>query len=185
MTLYAPGGDDVVAAASYWHCTYSPHGTGHALIFWQAADATNTPAFGSGIYTDNMALARMLAETLTQFFPEFQAIPVTALPYLPAQCQHTSESPQRYSVTCTTVQTSLLIEWIDPLDCKQICWPQFPAGPHAYDLTTVICPCRQAAITLDGVLLSGEVRTSESNGWPTSSAFLAFAETWVGPVGSS
>src|SRR3954452_24081221 len=70
----------------------------------------------------------------------------------------------------------------EPLDHKQICWPQFPAGPQAFDLTTVICPCRYATITLNGAPLLGEVQTSEANGWPASSAFLAFAETWVGPV---
>jgi hypothetical protein len=181
MTLYAPASDRVVAAASYWHCTYSPYGTGHALIFWQAPDAGIAP-LSSGIYTDNLPLARMLAETLTQFFPEFRAIPVAALPYLQARCEHASDGAQRYSVSCTTAQTSLLLEWADPLDHKQICWPQFPAGPQAFDLTTVICPCRQATITLNGAPLLGEVRTSEASGWPASSAFLAFAETWVGPV---
>ncbi|MEP7190210.1 MAG: hypothetical protein ABI901_13545, partial [Roseiflexaceae bacterium] len=127
----------------------------------------------------------MLADTLTQFFPEFQAIPVTTLPYLLAQCRHESDGAQRYTVSCITAQTSLRLEWSDPLDHKQVCWPQFPAGSQAFDLTTVICPCRRATITLNGAALLGAVHTSEANGWPASSAFLAFAETWVGPVASS
>jgi hypothetical protein len=185
ITLYAPASDRVVAAASYWHCTYSRYGCGHALIFWQAPpDAASAPPLSNGIYTDNLPLARMLVETLTQFFPEFRAIPVTTLPYRVAQCAHDSDGAQRYTVSCTTAHTSLRLEWKDPLDRKQVCWPQFPAGPQAFDLTTVICPCRHATIAINGAPLLGEVQTSEANGWPASSAFLAFAETWIGPVAS-
>jgi hypothetical protein len=185
VTLYAPASERVVAAASYWYCTYSAYGSGHVLIFWQAPlDAASTTPLSNGIYTDNLPLAHMLVETLTQFFPEFQAIPVTTLPYLPAQCGHASDGAQHYSVSCATAQTFLQLEWADPLDHKLICWPQFPAGTQAFDLTTVICPCRRATITLNGAPLQGEVRTSEANGRPASSAFLAFAETWVGPVAS-
>ncbi|MEO7911894.1 MAG: hypothetical protein ABIV47_19790 [Roseiflexaceae bacterium] len=180
VTLYAPNSQRIVAAASYWHCTWSAYGSGHALIFWQTPEVLS-----NGIYTDNLPLARMLAETLTQFFPEFRTIPVTRLPYLPAQCAHDSDGAQRYTVNCTTSQTSLRLEWADPLDHKQIYWPQFPAGPLFFDLTTVICPCRQATITINGAPLLGEVQTSDANGWPASSAFLAFAETWVGPVAAS
>ena len=184
MMLYAPAGERVVAAASYWHCTYSRHGSGHALIFWQAPEAAGAPPIGNGIYTDNLPLARMLVETLAQFFPEFRAIPVTTLPYLLAQCEHESDGAQRYTVSCATAQTAVRLEWADPLDHKQICWPQFPAGLQAFDLTTVICPCRRATIALNGAPLLGEVQTSETKGWPASSAFLAFAETWIGPVTS-
>jgi hypothetical protein len=182
MTLYAPATERVVAIASYWHCTYSAHGSGHALIFWQVPEPTSAQPLSSGIYTDNLPLARMLVETLTQFFSEFQAVPVTTLPYLLAQCGHISDGAQHYTVTCTTAHISLLLQWADLLDYKQISWPQFPAGAQAFDLTTVICPCRYATITINEALLLGEVRTSAADGWPTSSAFLAFAETWIGPV---
>jgi hypothetical protein len=124
----------------------------------------------------------MLVETLTQYFPEFRAVPVISLPHHPAQCQHRSDGRQRYTVTCSTAQGDVVVDWADLLDHKHLSWPQFPAGSQAYDLTTVICPCRQATITINGQPVLGEVRTSEVDGRPASSAFLAFAETWTGPV---
>jgi len=69
------------------------------------------------------------------------------------------------------------------LDRKQVIWPRFPAGKAAYDLTTVICPCRVGRIQINGEFITGEVQTAQSaEGLLASSAFLAFAETWVGPL---
>jgi hypothetical protein len=182
VTLYAPASDQVIAVVSYWHCTYSSHGSGHALVFWhnQPLDGPG-PALGSAVFTDNPPLAEMLVDTLTQYFPEFRDIPVGSLPHLPAQCQQHSDGLRCYTVTCSAPQRSVRVEWADMLDHKHLSWPQFPAGPRTYDLTTVICPCRHATITVNGQLILGEVQTAEVEGRPTSSAFLAFAETWIGP----
>lgn len=66
LTLHVPGTEQIVATASYWHCTDSPWGVGHALVLWLA---TNTPAIGhGGVFTNNLGLARVLVENLTQYF---------------------------------------------------------------------------------------------------------------------
>ena len=51
------------------------------------------------------------------------------------------------------------------------------SGPERFDITTVICPCRDGAIIVNGRQLPGEVRVPEDP--MASSAFLAFSETWV------
>jgi hypothetical protein len=183
ITLYAPATDRVVAVVSYWHCTYSPLGSGHALALWQHQPLEQQAGMpSSAVFTDNAPLARMLVDTLTQYFPEFHDVPVASLPHLPAQCQHRSDGLERYTVICNTSYGDVQVEWADLLDHKHLSWPQFPAGSHTYDLTTVICPCRHATIAIDGQRVPGEVRTDEVEGRPTSSAFLAFAETWIGPM---
>jgi hypothetical protein len=182
ITLYAPATDRVVAVVSYWHCTYSSLGSGHALVLWQHQPLEQQASMpSSAVFTDNAPLAQMLVDTLTQYFPEFRDVPVASLPHLPARCQHSSDGLERYTVICNTSQGDVQIEWADLLDHKHLSWPQFPAGQQTYDLTTVICPCRHATIAIDGQLVPGEVRTAEVEGRPTSSAFLAFAETWIGP----
>jgi hypothetical protein len=52
------------------------------------------------------------------------------------------------------------------------------SGPIPYDVSAVICPCADAAITVNGRPLAGEVR--RPIGESASSAFLAFSETWAG-----
>jgi hypothetical protein len=183
MTLYLPGTEQVTAAVSYWHCTDSPWGVGQALILWVGTGmppATNVGC--GGIFTDNLDLAHALVERLTRHFPEFQELPVETLPYLPAQVEHTYDGA-RYRVNCQAPAARIELEWVEVLDRKQVIWPGFPAGKAAYDLTTVICPCRVGRIQINGEFIAGDVQTAQSaEGLFASSAFLAFAETWVGPL---
>lgn len=183
MTLYVPGTEQVVAVVSYWHCTDSPWGIGHALILWIAKGTSAAPSIGhGGIFTDNRDLAQILVENLTQHFPEFQDVPVETLAYVDAPCEHTYDGIS-YRAVCRTPEAQVEVEWHDVLDRKQVVWPQFPAGAATYDLTTVICPCRVGHVWVNGELMEGEVKTVQAaNGFFSSTAFLAFAETWVGPL---
>ena len=182
LTLYVPGTDQIVAVASYWHCVVSPWGLGHALILWLAPGTATAKGISGGIFTDNLDLAQGLVNTLIQHFPEFQGIPLTQLNYHEAACEHTYDG-NKYQVTCKTADTRMELEWSNILDRKQVLWGQFPAGPEMYDLTTVICPCGEGQVRLDGVLINGKVQTAQTKeGAPTSSAFLAFSETWIGPL---
>lgn len=179
MTLLVPGTEQITAIASYWYCTDSLWGVGHALVLWLATDA----GFGHGsIFTDNLNLARVLVENLTQYFPEFQNIPVETLEFVNAHCEHRYNGAY-YQVLCQVPNTRVELEWIDVLDRKQIVWTKFPAGKAIYDLTTVICPCRIGHMKINGNLVEGEVKIVQgTDGLFSSTAFLAFAETWVGPL---
>jgi hypothetical protein len=180
MTLYVPGMEQAVAVASYWHCTDSPWGVGDALVLWLDTEIAPSTDVGQGyVFTDNLELAHVLVKNLTQYFGEFREVPVKTLEYADARCEHSYDGI-RYRVICQTAQTKIEVQWTDVLDRKQVIWPQFPAGKAAYDLTTVICPCRAGRIQINDILLPGEVKTAAEP--PSSTAFLAFAETWIGPL---
>ena len=183
MTLDVPGTEQVVAIASYWHCTDSPYGVGHALILWLAEGTTPASEISQGfILTDNLNLAQVLVTKLTRHFPEFQEVPIGNLAYVDAHCEHIYDGAY-YRVVCQTPKTQVKVEWGDILDRKQVIWPRFPAGDAVYDLTTVICPCRVGHIQLNGKQIEGEVSVVQAaDGKLASTAFLAFAETWVGPL---
>jgi hypothetical protein len=183
MTLYVPGTEQATAIVSYWHCTDSLLGPGHALVLWLDTKTSPRTDVGQGrIFTDNPDLAQMLVKNLTQYFPEFRDVPVEDLGYTDAHCEHVFDGTC-YRVLCRAPETQIEIEWAEVLDRKQIIWPQFPAGKAAYDLTTVICPCRVGRIQINGKLVAGEVQTvPTASGALSSTAFLAFAETWIGPV---
>ncbi|MBI3173910.1 MAG: hypothetical protein HYZ25_09335 [Chloroflexi bacterium] len=179
MTLYTPGTEQVTAIVSYWLCTDSLHGIGHALVLWLSESAELQHG---GIFTDNRALAEVLIQRLTRYFPEFQGVLIDELAYIEAECGHTYDG-ERYLATCQSSETRVEAEWRNVLDRKQIVWPHFPAGEVAYDLTTVICPCGVGRIRLNGKEIEGEIQVAQSaEGRSLSSAFLAFAETWIGPV---
>lgn len=180
MTLFAPETEEALAVASYWHCTDSPMGVGHALILWLRDE--NTAIGHGGIFTDNLKLAEILVKKLTQYFPEFENVPTLSLEFMQAHCAHTYDGTS-YRVTSKMPAAQLELKWSEPLDRKQILWPGFPAGEEAYDLSTVIRPCKIGGIQINGKGMEGEVKvTKNADGIFSSSAFLAFAEAWVGPV---
>ncbi|HSK89193.1 MAG TPA: hypothetical protein VK880_12585 [Anaerolineales bacterium] len=181
MSLYLSETEQLAAVASYWYCTDSPWGVGHALVLWLGK--TSSAGIGQGgVFTDNLRLAQILVKDLTQHFPEFLDIPVSALAYVAAHCEHTYDGAC-YRVMCQTPETKIEIEWSEVLDRKQVIWPQFPAGKTVYDLTTVICPCQDGGIQINGKLMPGKIKTTQTaTGAPSSTAFLAFAETWIGPL---
>src|SRR5512147_241977 len=114
MTLYVPEKEQLAAVASYWICTDSPWGVGHALVLW--LDTTPATDIGQGgIFTDNIDLAQVLVKDLTQYFPEFQDIPVDALAYTAAHCEHAYDGAC-YRVVCQAAETNVEIEWAEILD---------------------------------------------------------------------
>jgi hypothetical protein len=180
MTLVVPGTEQLAAVASYWVCTDSPSGVGHALVLWLSSPYAKVGQ--GGIFTDNVDLAQVLVKDLTQHFPEFRDVPVNTLAYVEARCEHTYDGTC-YRVVCQTATAKVEIEWIELLDRKQVSWPQFPAGDVAFDLSTVICPCRVGRMRINGKPVNGDVQIAQTaNGTFSSTAFLAFAETWIGPL---
>jgi len=181
MTLFVPGTEQAAAVVSYWYCTDSPWGIGHALVLWLKTSTFPDDPGHSGIFTDNLELAQILVKRLTQHFPEFQDVPVGTLAYVDAHCKHNYDG-NSYRVTCQALETQIEIEWAEILDRKQIIWPNFPTGEYTHDLTTVICPCRTGHIQINAESIPGEIQTQQNaEGIFSSTAFLAFAETWVGP----
>lgn len=184
MTLYEPDTDNPIAILSYWHVTDSPYGTGNALILWlNEALLSKTIPFSGGIFSDQLPLARTLTETLTQYFPEFNDAPVTSLPYHEAQCEHAYENGKRYVVRCISGNDTISVEWIDPLDRRAISIPDFPIGDQCFDLRNVVSPCGSGILKINDQIVPGTIQTgTRADGFPSSTAFLAFAESWVGPV---
>ncbi|MFT3893560.1 MAG: hypothetical protein QM730_18175 [Anaerolineales bacterium] len=184
MTLYEPGTDHPIAILSYWHVTDSPHGIGNALILWlNKAMLSKTIQFSGGILCDHLPLAHMLTETLTQYFPEFSDVPVASLPYHEAHCEHTYENGERYVVRCVSGKDTISVEWIDPLDRRAISIPDFPIGDQCFELRNVVCPCGSGLLRINDQIVPGTIQTgTRADGFPSSTAFLAFAESWVGPV---
>jgi hypothetical protein len=183
MSLFEPETGRLLVVVSFWNVTLGPAGAGMVLIVWtsEAYDATENPRM-AGVYSDNEALARILVERLTQFFPEFRQSELTKLDYRPGVCGRTSDGESRYSVTCQSDRDRLAVTWQGFLDQKQVLYPDFPIGDLRYDLTTVICPCRQGSLAFNGVILRAVPKVEGTGPGGTSSAFVAYSETWVGPV---
>ena len=177
LTLYAPGSDRVVVAASYWRCTYSAHGEGNALIL-----CVDAPDLGTwqAIYADNAAMGRFVTDTLTQHFGDFKERGLPSVAVRPGRFFQESDSRRYHRVVCHAEDRAVELIWREVRDRQLLQVSDMALGPGHFDLSTVICPCGAATVTLDDAPVAGRVREStDEGGKPSSSAFLAFAEAWV------
>jgi hypothetical protein len=187
LSLHRPGSGELVAAASYWRCTYSAHGEGNALILWldRAAAGVGDGTLAA-IYADNAAMARSINDTLNQHFGDFQNKGFASVQPEAARFFQESDSRRYHRVVAHAAEHSIELVWRDVRDYQQMIVSEMAVGGRSFELATVICPCAEGAITIDGKPVQGEVRLTERDGRPQSSAFLAFGESWVdnGPASS-
>jgi hypothetical protein len=185
LSLFGAGGGGLVAAASYWRCTYSAHGEGSALMLWLDLAAGGV---GEGtlttIYTDNVAMARFINDTLNRHFGDFRDKGFADVVPAPARFFQESDSRSYHRVVAHADAHRVELVWRDVRDYQQVVATEMAVGGRSFELATVICPCAEATIRFDDAFVDGEVKLSEQDGRPQSSAFLAFGESWVdnGPV---
>ncbi|MCB9139135.1 MAG: hypothetical protein H6642_12375 [Caldilineaceae bacterium] len=177
LTLYAPDGGAAVAGISCWRSTYSTQGEGFALAFWSdpgAVGMADLPSFA--VFADNAALGRMVMTRFNQYFTGYKDLGLADAAPQQARFLQQFDGPRLHRVTCAADGLSIEIVWRDVLDAALEHFDN-QSGAARFDAVTVICPCRAGTITVNGVPLPGEVRLPE--GEKTSSAFLAFSETWI------
>src|SRR5439155_1873907 len=103
LSLFRPGTDQPIAAASYWLCSSSPHGEGSALMIWADPQGSGLGGLAPhAIYTDNAALARMLNAELNQHFGPFRDRGFADLEPQPARFSQQADGQRQHRIVCTT-----------------------------------------------------------------------------------
>lgn len=182
LTLYRPGTDDVIVRASYWRSVYSAGGDGNALLIWvNPDDAPEGLTAPHAIYTDNPAMARIVTDRFTQYFGGFDQLGFGGMQTSLARFTQDGDGRWYHRVTCNTGDMMLELTWANPLQHNLLQRDNYELGPSSYTLATVICPCAFGSLAMNEHTLAGEARVTEGETM-SSSAFLAFSETWVGPL---
>ena len=183
LALYRTGTAEALVVAGYWRCVYSPHGEGEViLVRVDPVDSGLDDATPHAIYSDNLPMARYIVATFNQHFQEYQGLGLGALEPPPARFFSESHSGSYHRAACHAGPRTIELTWREIPDRKLLTVPNFPCGDQRFDLSTVRCPRGAATLTIDGQPIAGEVRAQRDGEAPQSSAFLAFCETWVGPL---
>jgi hypothetical protein len=169
LTLYAGEDDDTrVGYASVWRVDWSAHGTGTAIITWHGGRTrviTATPRLGG-----------WLAAEFTRHFPEVRGLAwpdprvLTAPVALELDLSHGMRA----------AGAGVEVEVTGPLDRRVVRVEEFDLGGTPNALSTVIIPCREGSLRIDGAEVPGTPRVVTSPR-ASSSAFLADAEVWSHP----
>lgn len=163
---------DHFALASYWRCTYSPHGVGQLLVL-HAGDLTT-------IHADNAPLARFIIDTLVQHFPGLNVLNLPQVAIETAQLTQHGTAQTGYHVRSVSDRHTVEAVWSDIREVRPLATLSafINEGDTVLDVSNVICTAAQGSITVNGVAISGQIESYHDDDHFRSSAFLAFSETW-------
>lgn len=180
LRLYRPDGEKPVAAATYLRATFSERGAGRVLYVWLARDAGG-PWSGPAAFTDNRKLPRYLAQRIVSHLPEFAGLGLEDAPVESATFERVDNLEVGYRVAATVGEHRVVAEWREPRDRRVIHVRGVRMGAEQMDLTTLMVPCGQAALTIDGWKADGLVRAAAGDDHSQSSAYVAVGTAWTAP----
>ena len=156
---------------SHWRVLYSPKGAGHVLFL--KSDIIDDEI---RIYSDNIALARWLqSEIETMLFPEFadESLPVTE-----AEFSKSGDARSFWTESVENDDDVISLTWYDFIDPFMLVNPPGTGG-RPLGVYSCFIPALRAQITINGDVVEGNVYREMRGDNPTSTACLAWSETWV------
>lgn len=171
-----------VTLVSFFRVVMSPHGRGHALILLEAPGLNiSLPEALNVCVTDNEPLARWLVQDFAMSFSAFRGVPaLRTMPYVPLSGVQAS-GDQRASymewVQGDGVEATLSWERLGEPFMVELGPEQSATGRH--EMWSLFIEARRVTATVNGRRLRGQPVPRDFQGRRSSTAFLAFSETWV------
>jgi len=167
---------------SFFRVVMSPHGRGHALILLEAPGVnTSLPEALNICVTDNEPLARWLVQDFAAYSGAFRGVlALRTIPYVPLSGVETS-GDQRASymewVQGDGVEATLSWEQLGEPFMVELGPEQSATGRH--EMFSLFIEAGRVTATVNGRRLRGQPVPRDFQGRRSSTAFLAFSETWV------
>ena len=158
---------------SVWRVHWSPAGPGHTLFF--RSELTDQKPW---VYADNINLARWLQEEIMAKNSPFAD---SSLPVISATFTRSGDIRDYVTERVESADKVMEFTWYDFIEGY--------AGSTGYDLAAgrthghyaIYIPARRTRVTVNGVEAKGGPIPRDREGRPSSSCFLALAESWVRP----
>jgi hypothetical protein len=173
IRLSDDGGKTQTDRLSHWRVLWCPAGAGHALFIQSELTGGKVR-----IYGDNMAVARWLQRTIeTLLFPAFAdtKVPVTA-----AAFARTGDPRSTAVETIVSADDRITMTWYDCIEPFVLTMPPgFNNRPIG--VFSTFFPAHGAQVEMNGRFATGQPWAEQRGDRPSSSACLAWSETWVAP----
>ncbi|MBI3454289.1 MAG: hypothetical protein HY002_00685 [Candidatus Rokubacteria bacterium] len=175
IRLSLDGGKTMSDRLSHWRVLWCPAGTGHTL-FVQGA-LTDGQA---RIYSDNLAVARWLQGTIETLLHAPFADPKT--PVIHAAFERDGDPRSTATETVLAHDEALTLTWYDFIEPFVLNAPP-GFGNRPLGVFSTFFPARSAQVVLNGRFAAGSPWPEIRGDRQSSSACLAWSETWVRPRG--
>jgi hypothetical protein len=173
IRLSLDGGTTLSTRVSHWRVLWCPAGAGHTLFL-------QSPLINDRvqIYSDNIAVARWLQRTIeTLLYPAFAD---TTTPVIGAQFARAGDPRSAAVEAVTTATERLLLTWYDCIDPFVLTMAP-GMGNRPIGVFSTFFPAKSAQIELNGRVAPGLPWAEIRGDRQSSSACLAWSETWVKP----
>lgn len=159
---------------SHWRVLHSPKGRGHALFL--KSDLNDRLI---RIYADNIALARWLQEEIeVTLFEEFSD---QDLPIIPATFSRHGDTLTYWTEEVKSNEDTLICTWHDFMQPFMLTAAAGSSSKRPHGIYSCFVPARQAQVSMNNVFAGGQLQFDKRGDWDSSSAVLAWSETWVLP----
>ena len=165
--------EEFTTTASHWRILFSPAGPGHVLFL--TSELTDNEI---AVYSDNIAMTRWLQDEIESMINLPFADP--DLPVIDATFEREGDVRSYSTELVMGRDLDLSMTWYDFMEPMAIHVPPGTGG-RSHGVYTIMFPARRAQIVLNGTFSSGSPQQVERDGHPTSTACLAWSETWVRP----
>ena len=175
IRLSADGGKTQSDRVSHWRVLWCPAGAGHVLFIQSTLTDGRVRVYG-----DNIAVARWLQGTIeTLLFPAFAD---TKLPVIAAAFERCGGPWSTATETVVASNARITLSWYD---CIEPFVLHAPPGfnDRPIGVFSTFFPARAAQLEIDGRAAPGSVWSEMRGDRQSSSACLAWSETWVKPRG--
>jgi hypothetical protein len=176
VRLSPDGGTTMTDRFSHWRVLWCAAGAGHAL-FAQSKQLTSGRV---QIYSDNIAVARWLQRTIeTLLFPAFAD---TTTPVIAAKFRRTGDPHSTAVESVDSAADHIRLTWYDCI--APFVLTMAPGmNNRPIGVFSTFFPAKSAQVEMNGKFATGATWAEMRGDRQSSSACLAWSETWVKPRG--
>ena len=175
IRLSAEPGAPQTTRVSHWRVMYSPGGPGHVLFI--KSDVVDDDVV---VYSDNIALTRWLQGEIESFlFPEFAD---QNLPVIDAEFKKSGDGRSFWKETVESDDDTIILTWHDFLEPFMLRVEAGSISGRPHGVYSCFMPANQAQVTFNGDVAAGKPTPEARGDRHSSTACLAWSETWVKPA---
>ena len=169
------GGTTQTDRASHWRVLWCPAGAGHALFLKSSLTGGEAK-----VWSDNPPVARWLQKEIESLL--FPAFADAKTPVSPAQFVRSGGIDTRATEIVVAKDAEIVLSWDDFIAPFVLSMPPGMGG-RPIGVFSTFFPARNGRISLNGKAAPGTAYMEKRGDRDSSSAVLAWSETWVRPKG--
>ncbi len=171
-----------VSLVSFFRVVLSPHGRGCGLVMLEAPEAAaSRPDALNVCVTDNEDLGRYLVENFVSCFGPFRDVPgLAGIEYRRLHGTETlGDGRSRYEEWVSGEGLEAALAWEDLGTPFMVDMPADRSATGQHRMLSLFVESARAVAQVNGRTLRGQSQPRDFAGRPSTTAFLAFSETWL------